>query len=446
MNDFVIIFSLFAQLFIIGFLIRDKLINNIFKLSLIGYLFLWVFIPGLIGLFLDHTLKAQSLSYEVIITGDFCLIYVSEVVVIALSLTILKIFSKKSTNSLSHRINNKSVYLSIVFLILLLVYEHLTVPKLSYVENNTLGDSSTSFLLPLLQTLKTFLFCYIILISSVSNNKLVFVTSFITVCIVVVSYMNSGARMSLVALLFIGIYRILFVVRSRAKAMINTILLSSLVFFVLLPIVISVEKARSSDFDLKDVANSSESIDLLSGSASIFQKFNSFSAGVKLIDGYGAGVATYKPYLGSIFILVPQYFFPGKPISGSIDNTYFGTPARLVVQYDNPYDMAGNVGVSPVGISVWQFGWIFGPLFLIVATSINFYVLNKLLDSNKVFFSLLGAYFVPLPGFVGVISSPDVYLKNAVYFIFFYCFIVFFTALYKHLFRKNIHSNNLKSV
>ena len=60
------------------------------------------------------------------------------------------------------------------------------------------------------------------------------------------------------------------------------------------------------DTSISEISNNIDTESLISVFTSVFQKFNSIDAGIKLVDGYGSGVAALKPYIGSVFIFVPQ--------------------------------------------------------------------------------------------------------------------------------------------
>ena len=417
----IIILALFFQLFFIISLVKDKKLNNIFKVSLICYIIFWIFAPGITAVILDFF--NQNENSERIIHDKFCLYYILEFLILYFSVIFLKVKSNSSNNNFNLEISNKNVYYTIIILFTIILFEFFTLPKLSYIENNTLDSNTSSLFSPIVSILKSICFSLIILISCISNNKKIFYLSFSTVLITVAFMMSSGARISIAAIFFIIIYRLFFITRSKLKVVVNLFITIFLIIAVVLPILISIERARSSELNLIEIGKNIETNNMVAVSSSIFQKFNSIDAGIKLVDNYGAGTAGMYPYLGSLLIIIPKYFYPNKPISGSINNTYFGTPARLVPLIDNPNDLTSNVGVSPLAISIWQFGWFLGPLLLLLFTFLNIFFLNNLLNSESLAMNLIAAYLLPLPGFIGVFSSPDLYLKNLVYFFVFYLII-----------------------
>ena len=422
-----IIFALLFQLFFIISLVKDKKLNNIFKLSIICFVIFWIFAPGITALLLD-VLNQDPVK---LLHTNFCIYYISEFLILYFTVQIVKFLSKKSNKIKEYKFSDNLIFKVIFLLIIILIFDYYTTPKLSYIENNTIDGASYNLLTPITSIFKTFFFSFLIFVSCIARKKKILYFSLFAVLITVAFMMSSGARISISAIFFIILYRIIFISSSKIRILFNLILTSILILVLFLPILISMEKVRSDDLNISEISNNIDTESLISVFTSVFQKFNSIDAGIKLVDGYGSGVAALKPYIGSVFIFVPQYFYPNKPISGSIDNTYFGTPPRLVVQYDNPHDLAGNVGVSPLAVTIWQFGWIIGPLSLFIFTTLNLFFLNYLMNSNRPVMNAIGAYFLPLPGFVGIFSSPDVYLKNAIYFIIFIIIIFFYNISYK---------------
>jgi len=66
--------------------------------------------------------------------------------------------------------------------------------------------------------------------------------------------------------------------------------------------------------------------------------------------------AYFRPFVGSLFGLVPRYIWHDKPLPLSRDGTVEGLPWYLVMAYrDEPWN---NGSVSTSGIAYWQFGWI----------------------------------------------------------------------------------------
>lgn len=144
----------------------------------------------------------------------------------------------------------------------------------------------------------------------------------------------------------------------------------------------------------------------------IYLKFDSIGPGSMLVEGRGAGAAGVKPWIGAVLSVVPRRILPSKPVPGSIDGTYRGTPQRIMAA-DLGYDPDfGNVGVSPAAISIWQFG-LLGLVPLIVINALNLRLMNSLLMTRSVFTRMLPVMVLNIPAFTGVYSNGDAILMGA---------------------------------
>jgi hypothetical protein len=144
----------------------------------------------------------------------------------------------------------------------------------------------------------------------------------------------------------------------------------------------------------------------------IYLKFDSIGPGSMLVEGRGAGVAGVRPWIGAVLSVVPRRILPSKPVPGSIDGTYRGTPQRIMA-VDLGYDADfGNVGVSPAAISIWQFGML-GLIPLILINTLNLRLMNSLLMGRTVFTRMLAVMVLNIPAFTGVFSNGDAILMGA---------------------------------
>lgn len=144
----------------------------------------------------------------------------------------------------------------------------------------------------------------------------------------------------------------------------------------------------------------------------IYLKFDDIGPGAILVEGRGAGTAGIKPWIGAALSVVPRRVLPSKPVPGSVDGTYRGTPQRMVAA-DLGYDPDfGNVGVGAAAISIWQFG-LLGLLPLIVINTLNVRMINSLLMARSVFARMLAVMMLNIPAFTGVFSSGDAILMSA---------------------------------
>ncbi|HKO54267.1 MAG TPA: hypothetical protein VJ276_00235 [Thermoanaerobaculia bacterium] len=143
----------------------------------------------------------------------------------------------------------------------------------------------------------------------------------------------------------------------------------------------------------------------------IYLKFDSIGPGAMLVEGRGAGAAGVKPWIGAALSVVPRRILPSKPVPGSIDGTYRGTPQRIMA-VDLGYDPDfGNVGVSPAAISIWQFGML-GLLPLILINTLNLRMMNSMLMTRSVFTRMVPIIVLNIPAFTGVFSNGDAILMG----------------------------------
>lgn len=110
----------------------------------------------------------------------------------------------------------------------------------------------------------------------------------------------------------------------------------------------------------------------------LFVKFDNYRFGWLLYDeAKGRGLELrLTPYIGVASCLIPRSIWPGKPVPGSVDGTYYGVPARYAAGISGLLDRhIGNVGIGAFVASYWQ-GGILGVLLYLfgVATVISFSV------------------------------------------------------------------------
>ncbi|MBV9494924.1 MAG: hypothetical protein JOZ54_11810, partial [Acidobacteria bacterium] len=140
-------------------------------------------------------------------------------------------------------------------------------------------------------------------------------------------------------------------------------------------------------------------------------KFDGISMGAFLVQYFGSGTAGFRPYLGSMLALVPRAVLPSKPIPGSVDDTYFGTPPRLVainVGYD---PLTANVGVSPASVEIWHFGYL-GLIPLILINVLHWRLMNSFLSAPSLIVRVLAVYLIVVPAFIGFFNSGDIIIMN----------------------------------
>jgi hypothetical protein len=136
-------------------------------------------------------------------------------------------------------------------------------------------------------------------------------------------------------------------------------------------------------------------------------KFDGVSMGAFLVEEFGSGTGGFRPYVGSLLALIPRFILLDKPIPGSADGTFRGTPPRLVavsVGYDPE---TANVGVSPASVEVWHFGFL-GLLPLVLLNALHWRLVNSLLSTPSFVLRSLALYLIGIPALVGIYNSGDV--------------------------------------
>jgi hypothetical protein len=422
-----IILMVIVNIYILRIMFYSGKLNDILSISIIFYSFMWLIVPGLTSLLInDFFIDNNSVE-----TIGFLKLYLGENLVFLISLVIFLLLNKPKFHKQVFYENERIYYLfSIVYFIWILynlrnqISDYNLNNDLSYVENSVFTGT--------LNLVFSFFGGYATIMAIKSRNKRVVIISIILIILNVYSIVITGARISLSWILFISLFysfksiyiEKVLTVRLNLLPFLTTI--GIIIFFSIISVVIG--KIRS-DSEIEGSSMQFSGIDEFEISETFFSKFNSFSTGNLLLTGYGEATAGFKPYIGSLFFFVPRFIYPDKPMSGSIDNTYFGTPARLVPLLQNENDTVNNVGVSSLAISVWHWGWSLGILLLSIFSIINFYLLNYLFNNKNLLMNLLGCSIVPIPGFVNVFSSPDLVLKHLTLSIFLLILVKIFTYI-----------------
>lgn len=115
-----------------------------------------------------------------------------------------------------------------------------------------------------------------------------------------------------------------------------------------------------------------------------------FSEGLKTISGVPLS-------------FIPRFFWPDKPISGSIDGLESGLPYRIAAEALG-YPEWGNVGLSPFISADWFLG-SFGVLLTLLVFSFNLIAVATLVNMaarGRFLFAGLAFYILGLPHFTGI--------------------------------------------
>lgn len=393
--------------------IRSRKIDSILAWSIIFYCLMWIITPGLSILLLDAFAK----EYGSVLTSDFVEFYALESLMVS---GVIMVFLRSKLRNQPEKVGpivRKKTFFPLAVIYFFWIIQNILTQSTDYQANNDLSlavASNSAGVFTLLYALLGAFFTYIAL---KAQKGLILYVSLGLILLSVVQSVLTGSRIPMMWPLFIFIFRFwgpikasLFARSVRRRIII--VVAVPVIFLGIMAMSALIGSTRSKQ-SLLDVEWDFESFNSIVLIQNLYSKFNSFSTGIQLINGYGSGTAGYKPYIGSLFYFVPRFIYPNKPIAGSVDDTYFGTPARLVPALDNPNDTINNRGVSPLAISIWHWGWIGGMFAFLLGGLITLRLLNYLLNSNLLFFKTMGIFLIPIPIFINVFPSPDVALKHA---------------------------------
>ena len=425
---FIIALVLLFNAYVLRCTLNSRKVNIILKVSILFYSAMWLIVPG-IGMILVENDEIQN----GIISSDIVELYALETILFGTALLAFLFFGKISKEQ-KPTIKKTTFYFFSILYLLMTIYNIFNGKHDYQSSNNLLDASSTVFTgtILLINDLMAATFIYLAL--QIGQKKLKAIAMFL-VLLNVFSNVLTGARIGFVSILFIVFfelykYQTLPGSKVKFKIILASYILIFLLFLGVMGMTGSIGKTRAKQ------SVSAEDITLVNMDATnifndLYTKFDSIKTGVRLIKGYGAGVAGFTPYWGSILYFVPRFIYPDKPISGSIDNTYYGIPARLVPALINANDTINNVGVSPLAISIWHWGWLAGPIIIWLTGLLNINLLNYLLNKNTLLLKSLGIYIIPIPGFINIFQSPDVVIKHVVLALLCMILIKFYSLLTK---------------
>lgn len=449
-----IVLSVILQVYLCYNLYTTNAFHKVLTLSVIFYSVIWIIIPGVIALLLyfDVLEKKTSFLFFESVSSDYIILYSLESTIFIFAVAVGVLLKNKFHVKVSR---NKSqparVYLFILLIgfSLIIGIKYIVVGNVSYLEGMDASAYSGNAILALLYIPYGILeaaLIYVVIVQK--DSRLIILILFIPLLIAALIGTSQGSRISMLLPISVYFYRMHFQSRGSVKQAFKAIIISVLVILVLVPVAIRTATMRSEGtFTLGSIIERSDAGKETRGiAASLFIKFNRFSSGLDLINGYGAGSAGIQPYIGAALIFAPRFIFPDRPVAGSVDGTIYGTPARLVPRlysvFQNSETM--NVGVSPFAISVWQFGWLFGGVILVISGAFYLLLLQLLLTRNRAIYKMLAIYFIGIPTFMGVYNSPDILLKNAVMIAFFSIAIAITLRVFVVPFER--HKNHITQV
>ncbi len=396
--------------FVLRLVLKARNINDILRWSIVFYLLMWIIAPGLSVLFLDALIN----EYGAILTQDFVELYVFESCLVS-AVIMLYLKTSRGNQTMVKPWVRPEMFFSLAAIYLTWVMFTLFTQSSDYLVNNDASlqvRDDTFGSVSLIYVLLGAFFSYCAL---TTRDRVILLISFGLVVLTTIQNVLTGAAIGLVWPLFILMFRFWQPIRggissiSRWRRLVSVSIIAAL-FIVMMALSASIRSTRST----QSVASGMEDFqifDIASLASNLYSKFNSIDAGVALISGYGDGSAGIAPYRGSLIFFVPRFIYSEKPIAGSINDTVFGTPARLVPALVNSEDTINNVGVSPLAISVWHWGWLGGVVTFVVGGYVTLWLSAYMLN-GPLLLRLLAFYLIPIPGFVYLMPSPDVALRN----------------------------------
>jgi hypothetical protein len=430
-----------------------KRVNSLLAIAIWAAILQWYCIPGLIAALYQQDTPFISLyrySKDNWFT-DFFATYSLEAVAICTILTTLILLlkakrkhSKEATIGTSaypertYKISNRYKKLVLVIFGLTLIY-HAFNFQADYQLNNSAelysaGKGTVEVILDAVSSLSF----YAVTLIALQEKKSFLVLRFAFAMIIASAIMTAtqGGRIDLLAPVYIYIFRRIILGAteksqdgipgehrqkspSKAKSriqLISTVLLSTcMLWFVFIPIAQSLQDARSQgSINWSEVVETAYLNDNSRVAAElILGKLDSFTTAAILIQEEGLGSGGINPYIGSLLVFIPRSIMPSRPIAGTTDGTIYTHPTRIVPISVGIQSDSLNVGISPLHVAMWHFGYLGFPIFVI---AISFYLraINWLLNSRSFLFNVFGMFSISIPTFADVFPSPDVALKNIV--------------------------------
>lgn len=412
------IISIIIQVFSCMQIFRNRVLHRVLSFSIIYYLILWITIPGLIAILLNlGIIQSTKYSYSASnISDDYIILYcIESIVFLCAAFGSIAIEKDKISKPIAPKIPDDISRNIIIFYLtfFFIQYFFITADYLTTNDVTLYGQNNMTAIIGIVHGILTAIVTYIAL----TNKKDVLVKLAISALIIgSIGETLKGSRIAVLTPIFIFFYRRY----SASFSLKNNDLKAGLVMLAmvaaLLPFAKTIEGIRGSeDSSLTSIrSNFDVNLDVSDAAMMVFTKFDSFSSGLRLIDGYGPGRAGLNPYIGSALVFLPRFLYPDRPVAGSMNDTIYGTPARLVPQLYDQYSDSMNVGVSPVAVSVWELGWFFGALAALIFGVANILIINFIFHTNSNFHKILAISIIGMPTFTGVFTSPDAILKNIV--------------------------------
>lgn len=415
-NSTLLIVSIIFQIYFCVKIFKFKILNPILSILIPVYSIIWIIIPGLISTLIYLSIIEFSSNY-VVITDDYVILYILESFVFLISINLGLIYIKRKKYFLEAGLQFKKIHLYLIIsgMIIIIINLYSQSESSTYLDRNdaTLYGTMGGFSFSRAFQVVVYSFAIYALVNNV-NDKLLLLLIFLAVTVASIIFVKMGSRIAMLLPLLIYFMRLKTQGKNINNLLKNIIIMTPLLF-ILMNVSSLVSEIREQGFvslSKKSIVTA-KSINFTSISTDLFTKFNSYSSGLDLIKEKGSGAAGFKPYIGSGLIFMPRFLFPKRPVAGSIDGTIWGTPARLAANarfISETY----NVGVSPLAVTVWHFGWLMAPFILILFGAVNLIILQRVLKKKKLLYSVLGIGIINIPTLSGIFNSPDAILKNIV--------------------------------
>ena len=425
--DIIIVFSLvFALNYVCRKLYLSNKLNRILSTSIWIVIIIWYSIPGILFLILDNGDDKLSILFQSVTRNNFLQSFALESLITVCVVVALMKFSShitdKNTASFCVFLSDTKSQKYLLFLFTFALFFNLFFAKKDYDYlslNSAENYTEITLSQKIIHLINVVLLATTTLVAIYSKNRKIYLLAFLLIFISSVLDFVTGARFSILTVVFVFILKVF--VQKNIIIEPKRILFFACLFFVgmnvLMPIFSTMQDKRGEGIDFVEVAKETTfKNDYLLYARVAFTKLDSFSTGYLLTANEGVGGGGLLPYVGSALVFLPRNIFPNRPIAGSSDGTIGGHPSRLVPKSINIISDSLNVGVSPVQITLWQWGYI-GILIFIIATVFYLKYINWLLNSQDIMIKTLGMFLIGIPTFHEIFLASDVALKNFVFSI-----------------------------
>lgn len=409
------------------FLYKNPRIDKYIFLYFVFSSFLWVIIPSLFVVFDRSNKYSLEFSKEIFIkyAAYEYFLYIILLFFLNLNPTVkLLYYGKRITNNIAtYRLFwYFFVFIAILNLLMLLNLD------VGYREINDVYYKEKQNTNPIMFFANfgiSFFFISVFYLKRNLSKRKIVLTYILLITTIILNVMQGG-RMQIIFIFFILIYYILQ--SSPYKRIKYSIYLSLLlgITIIIIPVIAGIRNSEK-----LTVSNIIESIDFTSDIESefLFQlvlKLNSINTGAVLVEMERTH-PFLTPYLNSLPAGIPNFFYPGKrPAPGSSNGELSGSPSRIAAYYIMGNSRFANVGISTSARALWQGGYLFYMLNIIILVYWYRY-LNSLLLSGCFYAKMLAFYFTLIALFI--LPTGDLIIAEVVKQPMFYFFFIFLSSL-----------------